>query len=221
LKALVELKMGRVNDAETLYQRAVELNPVDAQAITGLATAQLDKGNAHQAEETLKKAIDRLPREALLYQAYGSMLLWGEGVNSNASEVRAVELLRKAIALDASLAEAHYQLGKLALREDRIREAQQELEAAVKLDPGSSKNHYALAQVFRRLGRASDAAHEVEQFQVLKVQEERKFVSISAAQSSATATPRAHEIVTGRNLERPCPAAADAVSLRIIGAFAV
>jgi tetratricopeptide (TPR) repeat protein len=187
LKALVELKMGRVDDAEGHYQRAVELNPADAQAITGLATAQLDKGNARDAEETLKQAIEQLPREALLYQAYGSMLLWGEGENGNASEARAVELLRKAIALDGSLAEAHYQLGKLALREDRVREAQLELEAAVKLDSRSSKNHYALAQVFRKLGRKADAAHEVAQFQALKTKEERTFVGISAAQGSEPA----------------------------------
>jgi tetratricopeptide (TPR) repeat protein len=184
LKALVELKMGRVNDAQSLYQRAVELNPADAQAITGLATAQLDKGDARQAEETLKRGIDRLPREALLYQAYGSMLLWGEGANNSASEARAAELLRKAIALDGSLAEARYQLGKLALRADRVREAQQELEAAVKLDPASSKNHYAMAQVYRKLGQQSDAAREVAQFQALKAKEDRAFVSVSAAEKS-------------------------------------
>src|SRR5215471_8879780 len=82
LKALVEIKMGRVNDAESHYRKAVQLNPADTQALAGLATAQLDKGNGAEAEETLRKAIERLPREALLYQAYGSMLLWGEGQNS-------------------------------------------------------------------------------------------------------------------------------------------
>ena len=193
LKALVEIKLGRVNDAERLYKRAVELKPTDAQAITGLATAQLDKGNAYEAENTLRKAIDRLPREALLYQAYGSMLLWGEGANNPESEARGVELLRKAVALDGSLAEAHYQLGKLALREDRIREAQQELEAAVKLDPNSSKNHYGLAQVYRKLDRASDAAHEVERFQALKAREERAFTNISAVGGETKAPQSAPE----------------------------
>jgi Tfp pilus assembly protein PilF len=72
-------------------------------------------------------------------------------------------------------------LGKLALREDRIREAEQELEAAVKLDPASSKNHYGLAQVYRKLGRASHAAREVERFQTLKAREERNFTSLTAA----------------------------------------
>ncbi|HKX00313.1 MAG TPA: tetratricopeptide repeat protein [Bryobacteraceae bacterium] len=185
LKALVELRMGRVNDAESLYRRALELNPSDPQAITGLATAQLDKGNAHAAEETLKSAITRFPREALLYQGYGSMLLWGDASNSNAAEAHAVQLLRKAISLDGSLAESHYQLGKLALREDRLREAQQELEAAVKLDPASAKNHYALAQAYRKLHRSSDAAREVDEFQKLKSRDERTFGTMSAAQSAA------------------------------------
>lgn len=181
LKALVNLKMGRVNDAEAFYEKAVKLNPADAQAITGLATAQLDMGNAKAAEQTLARAIERLPRAALLYQAYGSMLLWGDGMENSAAALRAVDLLRKATGLDASLPEPHYQLGKLALREDRIEEARRELEAAVKLDPASSKNHYGLAQAYRKLGRASEAAREVQQFQSLKAKEDGKFVSVSAA----------------------------------------
>ena len=187
LKALVEMKMGRVNDAESLYRRAVELNPADAPAIIGLATAQLDKGKAADAEQTLRNALVRLPREAALYQAYGSMLLWGEEADNPSRQARAEQYLQKAIVLDNSLAEPHYQLGKLALREDRIREAEQELEAAVRLDPASSKNHYGLAQVYRKLGRGADAAREVQRFQALKAREERTFTSVSAAGKSAPA----------------------------------
>jgi Flp pilus assembly protein TadD len=168
LKAQIEFQAGRVNDAETHYARAVELNPADAYAITGLATAQLDRGNAAAAEETLKKAIARMPHEAVLYQAYGSMLLWGKGTTDSDVEAHAVQLLRKAEALDPSLAEARYQLGKLALRDNNPREALYQLEIAVKLDPESSKNHYGLAQAYRKLGRAADAGREVQLFQALK-----------------------------------------------------
>jgi len=171
LKAQVEMKVGRPKDAEALYAHAVAVNPADADAIAGLATAQLDIGKTAAAEETLKKAIERLPREALLYQAYGNMLLWGEGTTNPEAEARAVALLKKAEALDPSLAEAHYQLGKLALRDDNVREAWRQLEAAVRLDPKSSKNHYGLAQVYRRLGRTADAAREVQLFQALKSKE--------------------------------------------------
>jgi tetratricopeptide (TPR) repeat protein len=175
LKALIEFKLGKVTDAENLYARAVELNPADAEAITGLATAQLDKGDARKAEQTLKQGIERLPRAAILYQAYANLLLWGDHSNDAQVQGRAVELFRKAAALDPSLAEPHYQLGKIALREDRARDAVQELETAVKLDPQSSKNHYALAQAYRKQGRTAEAAREANSFQTLKTREEQKY----------------------------------------------
>lgn len=178
LKGLVEFALGRVNDAEDLYARAVELNPADAQSLVALAMTQLAKDHLQQAEETLKQGIQRLPGQAILYQAYGSMLL-GEDGNNRAVQSHAVQLLRTAITLDATLAEPHYQLGKLALSEDRNREALLELEAAVKLDPKSSKNHYALSQSYRRIGRTSDAAREVQLFLQLKSKEERMFTSLA------------------------------------------
>ncbi len=171
LEAQIDFKLGRVNDAEALYARAVELNSSDADAAVGLATAQLDIGKSADAEATLKKAIERLPRAAVLYQAYGTMLLWGEGKENSEIEARAIQLLQKAESLDPGLAETHYQLGKLALRDGNTREALRQLEAAVHLDPKGAKNHYALAQVYRKLNRASDADHEVRMFQTLRENE--------------------------------------------------
>jgi len=171
LRAQIEFQRGRISDAEALYTRALELNPSDVDAITGLATAQLDMGKTAEAEETLNKALQRLPRAAVLYQAYGAMLLWGEGRDNPEIEGRALQLLRQAEALDPSLAEPHYQLGKWALREGNLRDASRELETAVKLDPDSSKSHFGLAQVYRKLGRAADAEHEVRIFQAINAKE--------------------------------------------------
>jgi tetratricopeptide (TPR) repeat protein len=171
LKARIEMRSGRVKDAEANYARAVELNPTDTDAIVGLATAQLNSGKSAAAEATLKTAIERLPRTAVLYQAYGTMLLWGDARSSNDSEARAVRLLQEAERLDPSLPDAHYELGKFALRNGDTHEALRELETAVKLDPKSAKNHYGLAQVYRKLGRGSDAAREVRLFQEIKAKE--------------------------------------------------
>jgi Flp pilus assembly protein TadD len=175
LKAQIELRSGRVNDAETHYARAVELNPSDAEAIIGLATAQLDIGKADAAETTLKTAIKRLPREAVLYQAYGTMLLWGDARSNGDDETRAAQLLRKAEALDPTLPEAHYELGKLALRDGNMHEALRQMETAVKLDPQSGKNHYGLAQAYRKLGRGAEAGREAQIFQEIKARENRAF----------------------------------------------
>jgi tetratricopeptide (TPR) repeat protein len=175
LKAQIELRSGRVNDAEAHYARAVELNPADAEGIIGLATAQLDVGKAAAAEATLKAAIERLPREGVLYQAYGTMLLWGDAKSDSNVEARAAQLLQKAEALDPTLPDAHYELGKLALRDGNTHEALRELETAVKLDPQSAKNHYGLAQAYRKLGRSAEAAREAQIFQEIKAKESKAF----------------------------------------------
>lgn len=175
LKAQIEFKLGRINDAEALYTRAAELNPSDTGAVIGLATAQLDMGKSAEGEGTLKKAIERMPRAAVLYQAYGTMLLWGEGKENSEVAARAIQLLRKAESLDPSMAETHYQLGKLALRDGNTREALRQLEAAVHLDPDGSKYHYALAQAYRKLNRISDAEHEVRIFQALREKESASY----------------------------------------------
>jgi len=114
------------------------------------------------------------------------MLLWGDGSSDAAVESHAVELLRTAVTLDASLAEPHYQLGKLALREEKNREALEELETAVKLDPKSSKESLcAGAGVSAARGRAQDAARQVQVFQSLKSKEERTFSSVAEAERAA------------------------------------
>ncbi len=192
LRAQIEFKLGRVNDAEKFYARAVELNPSDADAIVGLASAQFDMGKTADAEETLKKAIRRLPRAAIVYQVYGTMLLWGEGRANTDVEGRAFQLLRQAETVDPSLSEPHYHLGKLALREGNLRDALRELEAAVKLDPNDSKNHYGLAQVYRKVGRAADADHEVQIFEILREKALREKAAASnpdAERSQPSATP--------------------------------
>src|ERR1700694_4367793 len=99
------------------------------------------------------------------------MLLWGEGATNGQAEARAVELFKKAETLDPSLSEPHYQLGKLALRDNDTREALRELKTAVELDPKNAKNHYGLAQVYRKVGQLADAAREVQLFQSLKAKE--------------------------------------------------
>ena len=175
LKALAEAKLDRLKDAEESYQHAVELNPTDEQAILGLASEQLNDGKFEEAKHTLEAGIKRLPRDASLYQAYGRMLLWLQGVgDSSNNEARAVSFLQTALSLDSSLADPHYQLGKLALRSGRVAQALKELEAANRLDPRSAQTHYELAIVYRKLGRVEDADREMQSFMTLKAAEGRR-----------------------------------------------
>ena len=179
LKGLAELELVDFLDAEKSFARALELNPKEAEAIRNLATIQWDLGRLREAESTFEKGLRQFPQDARVCRDYGVMLLNTKGGDA-AMESRAVSLLRRAIDLDGSLSEPHYQLGKLALRKGNAQEAVRQLEAAAKLDPADSKIHFSLARAYRLLGRANEAAKEVQIYKTLNAGEGGSGASPSA-----------------------------------------
>jgi tetratricopeptide (TPR) repeat protein len=168
LEGLAETKLSQPIDAVRSYAQAVKLDPSDPKAVLGLALAQEAEGKTHDAAATFELSIRQFPQDAVLYQEYGKMLLIFRGDNPSVAEAHAVSLLSKALALDKTLAEPHYELGNLALSQGQLGQAVPQLEAAAKLSPNSAKIHYALARTYRRLGRADDANRELKIFQSLK-----------------------------------------------------
>jgi cytochrome c-type biogenesis protein CcmH/NrfG len=82
--------------------------------------------------------------------------------------MRAEQLLKQAIANDATNAEAFFELGKIELDDGRLTPASQHLERAAKLLPESREVHFVLSRVYRRLNRTADAQRELETYQRLK-----------------------------------------------------
>ena len=181
-KGMIEMKMNQFTDAVQSYSRAVELDPKSLDAKVGLASAKWASGMHAQAETEFEALIKQHPRNATVYETYGTLI-----VNNPSSGVRgerAAALLKKAIELDSSRAEPHYQLGMLDLKQsnaekgtagaspDSLRQALEQLETASRLGFNESKIHYALARVYRRLGRANDAAREMHSYQESKAAED-------------------------------------------------
>ncbi len=161
--------MGQFTDAVRSYTHAVELDRSRPGPILGLAQAQSAAGMSKDAAANFETGIRRFPRDARFKAQYASVLLkQSETGDDVASEAKAEQLLRSALALDPSLSDAHYQLGNLALNKGRVAEAQQHLEQAVKLDGQNAAAHFALSRVYRRLGRRPEAAHEMELYESLK-----------------------------------------------------
>lgn len=178
---VAQYKLGELKAAEKTYAHAVALNPKDKESLLGLASAQVDDGKINEAEATLEKAITYFPSDPNLYLQYGRVLLTYRGANGSKIEVRAVALLKKAIALDASLAEAHYLLGNLALTKGQTEKALPELELAVKLDPKPSSTHYALARAYLRLGRRTEGMEQMQLFQQLKAKEKKGTATLAGS----------------------------------------
>src|SRR2546422_8925907 len=74
----------------------------------------------------------------------------------------AFALFRKAVALDPSLAEPHYNLGVIMGQQGKLAEAQDEFRRAIQLHLTLAKAHYNLGVVYARTGRLQEARLELE-----------------------------------------------------------
>jgi Flp pilus assembly protein TadD len=152
---------GELKDAQTAFQKALELKPNDARAESYLAMDYDMENQTQQAEETFKKSIalasgdtseagDEWP-----YVNYGSYLL----EHDHAAE--AIPLLEKAVAIAPRCAQCRGNLGRALVATKQPKAAVVQLEAAVALSPKSPKLHYDLGRAYRAAGEMDKARQEL------------------------------------------------------------
>ena len=86
--------------------------------------------------------------------------------------IQAKAHLRRAIALDPKLAEAHLQLGILAQKAGELTESVAALQRAVELAPELASARYRLGLVYQKLGEKEKAKAELDLFRKLKAANE-------------------------------------------------
>ena len=161
LRGTAEAGLGYLTDAMKSFARAAELNSASPEANYDLAIIQSIAGFGKQALETLERGIKKFPRDAPQYQEYAALEIQrGEGGDAGA-EARAYEALHRALSLDSSLAQAHFLLGKLELKNNHTGPAVSELETAAKIDPANASVHQVLSRAYARLGAQDKAAKEL------------------------------------------------------------
>jgi len=174
LKGSVELEAVLFTDAVVSFSRALQLDPTSPDATIGLARAQAGAGMREQARATLETALASFPQKARFELELALLLLKEAESGDKAAEDRAEKLLNSAVARDNTLAEAHYQLGDLALRRGQASNAVKHLEKAAELNPASAKTHFALSRAYRRLGQNEAAAKQQALYDKLKEEETRR-----------------------------------------------
>jgi len=167
-KGSAELGAGDFTDAVRSFTRASQLEPTSPDAAIGLARAQANAGMTEQAKAILYGAIGRFPEKARFELELGQLLLKDAETGDKSAEVKAEKLFNSALAHDNKLAEAHYELGELALRRGEASRALIHLELAGKLAPSDARTHFALSRAYRQLGREQEAAKESTLFDKLK-----------------------------------------------------
>ncbi len=164
LMGLAQVRQQHFRDAAGSYGRAVALAPQLPDLHLGLIVALWASGQSEQAIDVALGSVERFPGDASLRHQLGRMYLerseWGDPGTAEIGAAR----LREAVSLDPGMADAHYELGNLALRQGDLREALASLERASELAPESAKAHYALARCLRRLGRPEEARRAMQAF---------------------------------------------------------
>ena len=168
LKGSIESRLLQFTDAITSYKHSVEIQSTSNEAWLGLGRAQVSAGLILDATSTFTSAMERFPKEARLKVVYAEMLRKHADPSGRTAGTRAEQLLKQAVANDATNPEAFFELGKIELDDGRLTEASQHLERAAKLLPQSSQVHYVLSRAYRRLNRTADAQRELETYQRLK-----------------------------------------------------
>ncbi|PYV46222.1 MAG: hypothetical protein DMG92_18535, partial [Acidobacteria bacterium] len=145
-------------DAVTSYHEATVLDPHDPDALLGSADSEYASDMKKEAYNSFETGIRQHPKDARFPLHYASALLKEGEIGDTNLQLRAAALLKSAVSLDPSSADAHYQLGEIDLKEGRTTDALLEYRKAAKLDPRNPKTHFGLSKVYRKLGRVEEAS---------------------------------------------------------------
>jgi tetratricopeptide (TPR) repeat protein len=163
---------GRYDDAVKALLTAADLNPSDPRCYLFLSKAYGSSPNlAEDVIRRFRRYAELQPTNAMA-QYYYAMSLWkGEQLEDSSLDLGLVEaLLKKSLALDDKLPEAHVQLGNLYADQHHFVESIPEYRRALELNPNLPDAHYRLGQDYVHVGQKDQAQQEFAVYQKLRAE---------------------------------------------------
>ena len=163
---------GNYDDAVKALLKGADLDPSDPSCYLFLSKAyDSSPGQADEVIQRFRRFAELQPRNAhALY--YYAMSLWkGKRAQDPGLDLQQIEaLLKKALALDDKLAEAHLQLGNLYSDQTKYAEAIPEYVRARELNPDLADVRYRLGQAYVHTGQKERAQEELQVYQRLRAE---------------------------------------------------
>lgn len=164
--------LGKYDEAVKSLLRAADINPADPRCYPFLSKAY--DSSPSQADEVIqrfRRFSELQPRNALARYYYAMSLWKGKRAQDPDLDLSRIEvLLKKSIALDPKLAEAHLQLGNLYSEQKKYGNSILEYRHALELNSDLADAHYRLGQALVRTGDKEHARAELETYQKLRAQ---------------------------------------------------
>jgi tetratricopeptide (TPR) repeat protein len=163
---------GNYDDAVKSLLKAADLSPADPRVYPFLSRAY--DSSPSQADEVIarfRRFAEQQPNDGGA-QYYYAMSLWKgkRAQDSNLDLTQIAALLKKSIALDPSLAEAHLQLGNLYSDQQKYADSILEYQRALGLNSDLADAHYRLGQAYVRTGEKDRAQEQFQVYQKLREQ---------------------------------------------------
>jgi superkiller protein 3 len=152
---------SKLDGAEKALRHALALDSKYEAVYIVLGDLLSQAGKVDEAVEVFRKAIDVSPDLYLPYYYYGQVSARQGKENGEIT----VQMMKKAIALNPSFAEAHYELGKALLQAGKMDDALAALQKSLELKPDLAQSHYQLGQLYQKLGNPTLAAEHFRLFE--------------------------------------------------------
>lgn len=158
LKGRSALNAGNLAEAQTSFQKSLQLDPKLMNALLGLAEVSILKGNAAGADQYLQKATALAPKSAEVWTVRGHYLFFRKRYPE------AEKALNTAVSLDSKLERPHYELGDLYLlgfhKPDQAIVAYKD---SLSINPNNARVHYTLANALAEAGRLDEASAQLDE----------------------------------------------------------
>ena len=176
---------GRISEGVVASQKAVEINPKDAEAHSNLGAVLQDLNRLEEAEASYKEGLSLNPNLAKVHYNLGSVLQklgrleeaetcykqeinlepsYAEAYNNLGNTLKELGRLkeseinyRQAILLKPKYREAHYNLGNILRDLLRLEESETSFRQAIALKPEYSEAHYNLGNILKELVQLKEA----------------------------------------------------------------
>jgi tetratricopeptide (TPR) repeat protein len=163
---------GNYEEAVKSLLRAADLSPSDPGCYLFLSKAyDRSPGQAEEVIERFRRFAELQPQNARAPYYYAMSLWKGRRAQDPSLDLGQIEsLLKRSIALDSTLAEAHLQLGNLYFDQNKYAQSIPEYVRAGELSPDLADVHYRLGQAYVRIGQKDRGQQQFEIYQRVRAQ---------------------------------------------------
>jgi tetratricopeptide (TPR) repeat protein len=158
----IRMMGGKVDEAREYFEKAITERPEIPVGYVAVAQSFFKERQDEKAASVLEKARQRIPSDYLLDYYYGLAL------DRLGRKDEAAHAIEQALALNSTVPDIHFELGRVYFDLNRMDSAQMEFQQVIKMNPRHSKAYFQLSRIYARLGDAEKAHQYAEETRRLK-----------------------------------------------------